>query len=728
MSDNCARKRILVVDDDLLMRTMASSTLRHVGHEVVEVDNGLAALEAFEQGVFDLLLLDVVMPGIDGYEVCARIRRHPAGQHMPILMLTGLDDTDAIGLAYGAGATDFISKPINWALLSYRVRYALRAGEAIDAERRSRENLERAQRMANMGNWEMRTQDGALTCSPELVALLRGKSDPIAPANAEAFLQIVVEADRARVRAAREAALEKGIAYQLSFELLRADGTARSVYEQAAPTMDGAGRQAGVVGIVQDVTDRLEAESRISRLAHYDSLTGLANRAFFGLLGAPVLERAARAGGECALLHIDMDRFKSVNDALSHSGGDDVLRVLAKRVQSTTRASDTAAVGNTSSESVVARVGANAFTLLLSDVHGDRGAAKVAQRILDLISRPIQVGERSFVLTASVGIAMFPRDARDLDGLVRCAEQAVYAAKGGGRKQYRFFDEAMHAAAREQLDRESDLRRAIAVGQLRLHYQPKFDAASGQVCGAEALVRWLHPERGLVPPGDFIPLAESTGLILPLTSWVLQTVCADLMRRRLAGLPEWPVAVNLAAASFGHDDLLNELDSLLLRYGLEAGCLTLEVTESMLMQDVEEAVRRLRELHDRGFALSLDDFGTGYSSLSYLKRFPIDELKIDRSFVADVTRGGRDASLTASIIALAQGLGLSVVAEGVETDDQQRFLTAHGCTKLQGFLLGRPMPGEAFDALLRAQRDGPQIDSPAPDAGRAVPGTPYMPA
>jgi diguanylate cyclase (GGDEF)-like protein len=486
----------------------------------------------------------------------------------------------------------------------------------------------------------------------------------------------------------------------MTFAVRRPDGERRIVYEQAAARFDALGVTFAVDGITQDITDRAEAEQRIRQLARYDMLTGLPNRWFFAETVTPAMQRARRLGTQCALLHVDMDRFKSVNDALGRAGGDAVLRIIAERIAGVVRVSDLASAGTAGADGFVARFGANAFTVMLLDVGADPDVARVAQRLLDAIEVPLQIDGRELVLSASVGIAMFPRDGEGEVELSRSAEQALYAAKSCGRKQYRFFDEAMHAAASAQLARESELRQAIAQGQLCLHYQPKVNASDGRIVGAEALVRWIHPQRGLIPPGDFIPLAEQSGLIMPLTRWVLDAACADQRRRLDAGLATVPIAVNLAASNFAHDRLLDDLEALLSGYGLGTGWLTLEVTESMLMADIEQAVQRLEALHRRGFTLSLDDFGTGYSSLNYLKRFPIDELKIDRSFIADVASGGRDGALAASIIALAKGLGLSVVAEGVENESQRRFLLAHGCATHQGYHFSRPVPTQAFDGLL----------------------------
>ena len=692
--------RVLLVDDDPLLRSMAARTLRHAGFEVSEAEDGSSALSLFAASSFDLLLLDVMMPDMDGYEVCMRVRATPQGARVPILMLTGLNDSASISLAYEAGATDFIAKPINWTLLTHRVRYSLRAGAAVELAIRSRNRLERAQQLASMGSWEIAADGSAFECSPELAQVFAAPAEAVAEATAESFLSRVLASDRARVQSARQVAQQHGTPYQLTFGIQRFDGGIRTVFEQAVPVFDAAGRLLRVEGITQDVTERTAAEARINRLANYDALTGLPNRQFFVELTGPALERSARLGTSCALLHVDLDRFKRVNDAVGHAGGDAALRVIAERLQTSVRTSDIMSAGSPSCDSVIARVGANGFTLLLVDAGSHQQIALVAERLLRAVAQPLTMGNTDWVLTASIGIATFPRDATDAHGLQRCAEQALYVAKSAGRAQHRFFDETMNALASARLARESELRHAIAGGQLRLHYQPKIDAASGLITGAEALVRWQHPLNGLVPPLAFIALAEESGMILPLTDWVLETAAADLRRRADKGLPALPVSVNLASPSFDQQGLPAQLDALLERHRLAATSFVLEVTESLLMADVERAIVQLNELRARGFHVSLDDFGTGYSSLSYLKRFPIDELKIDRSFVTDVHRGGRDSAIATSVIALGREFGLRVVAEGVETAAQSAFLLAHGCPHQQGYLFYRPMSGPDFDALL----------------------------
>jgi diguanylate cyclase (GGDEF)-like protein len=699
MKDEREPSHLLIVDDDMLLRGMAAKTLRHAGFNVSDAVSGEDALAQFAERPYDLVLLDLTMPGLDGY--ARRIRAMAHGAQVPILILTGLNDTEAIELAYSHDATDFITKPINWTLLSHRVRYALRASLAAEATRRSRECLARAQSLAGMGNWAM-FPDGRMECSTELLRMFDASVDASRCGTADAFLQRVVMHDRDRVGAARSQLAEQGTPYGMEFRIGRSDGAVRTVFEQAARIQNDHGGPTTIEGITQDITERVQARERITELAHYDGTTGLPNRQFFAELAGPSLERAARSGTGCAVLHVDIDRFMGVNDAFGRSQGDAVLKTLAERLCHWIRGSDLTSLGRAPADrAVLARVGGNAFTVLISDLVGKEQAAIVAQRLLKAIGQPIIVESQSLVLTASIGIAFFPNDAKDLPGLTRCAEQAVHAAKGAGRAQHRFFDEQMNAHAASRLLREADLRRGIAHNELRLHFQPKVNARSGAIVGAEALVRWQHAERGLVPPGEFIALAEETGLIQPLTDWVLESACRCLREWADAGLPSVPLSVNLAASSLADMSLAAKLSTLTQRFGLAPESLMLEMTETMLMRDVESGVALLEALRAKGFGLSLDDFGTGYSSLGYLKRFPIDELKIDRTFVTDAARGGRAGALASAIIALGRELGLQVVAEGVETSEQSAFLLSRGCKMQQGYLFSKPVPEEAYARLLR---------------------------
>jgi diguanylate cyclase (GGDEF)-like protein len=707
--------RLLLVDDDPLLREMATRTLRHAGFDVDEAASGEAALQRFEGRRHALVLLDVVMEGIDGFETCRALRARPDGAHLPIVMLTGLDDSASLEQAFGAGATDFITKPISWALLAHRVRHVLRAGRMQEEAARHRASLARTQAMARLGGWEMSADGRTLRGSAELAGLY-GKAAPTPgsehPMTAEQMLGFVVSADRPRVAEARRAA-RGGRGYQLVFEIALADGSRRTLFEQAEPRLAADGSVLAVEGVAQDITDRIEAERRIRHLARHDQLTTLPNRAFFLQLAETALARAERSGRSCAVLQIDLDRFKAVNDALGRSAGDEVLRVVAGRIQQGTRRGDLAgdqrAPGETSDTGegaeLVARVGGNAFTLLLAGVADERDAAAVAARLSERIATPIVVhgvpAAREIELTCSIGIALYPRDGTGIETLTRHAEQALYTAKTAGRGQFRFFDEGIRATAQHRLELEQDLRRAISGGQLRLALQPKIDAPLRRMVSAEALVRWQHPERGLIVPGEFIPLAEEVGLIVPLGRWVLRETCRLLAGWRSAGLAAVPVAVNMSAAGLLDEQLPGLVDALLAEFGLDPQLLMIEVTESVLVSDFERTVARLAALRAKGLRLALDDFGTGYSSLSYLRRFPIDEIKIDRSFLREAVADRKAGALVSTIITLGRLLDLDVVAEGVETAQESSFLTQQGCAYQQGYYFARPMPPEAFAALLQ---------------------------
>jgi diguanylate cyclase (GGDEF)-like protein len=394
-----------------------------------------------------------------------------------------------------------------------------------------------------------------------------------------------------------------------------------------------------------------------------------------------------------AVLLLDLDRFKVINDSLGHDFGDKLLCALAQRLRQIVREADT-----------VARLGGDEFVILLAEVAEVDDAGLVAAKILRLLAEPHRLDEREITLTASLGVSLFPRDSDDGATLIRNADMAMYRAKRDGRSAFAFYSPEMNRRIRETLDLEGALRQALERDEFRLHYQPKVDLPSGRVIGCEALVRWHHPQRGMVSPADFIPLAEETGLIVPLGTWVLKEACRQARAWQDAGLPALNIAVNLSARQFRKGDLPQLVEEFLRETGLNPSLLELELTESMVMDDPAGAERTMRTLKELGVRLSLDDFGTGYSSLNYLRRFPVDSLKIDRSFIRDVATDPSGASVVTSVIDIAHNLGLTAVAEGVETREQLVFLLGCGCDMLQGFLFSKPLPAEEFADLLREGR------------------------
>lgn len=426
------------------------------------------------------------------------------------------------------------------------------------------------------------------------------------------------------------------------------------------------------------------ANEELTQLALHDTLTGLPNRILLADRISQAMAKVAEQGGCFSLMFIDLDGFKPVNDAFGHHVGDRLLREVALRLREQLRSQDT-----------LARIGGDEFVLLVRLTEPD-DAPQVATRQVSLLAKSFRVDEHDLQISASIGIALYPGNGQTAEELLMNADAAMYHAKGGGKNGYSFFDVSMNTNARKQLQLLQDLRQALEHNQFRLHYQPKFDASNGKPVGAEALLRWEHPQQGLLQPDDFIELAEKTGLIIPIGEWVLNEACRQMRIWFDQGYSHWRIAVNLSALQFCYSGLVDSVVSALERNQLPANSLTLEITETTAMSDADASMTVLQKLSHMGVDLSIDDFGTGYSSLMYLKRLPANELKIDRGFVRDLEHDSDDAAIVSAIVALGQALGLRIVAEGVETDTQQSFLTTLGCDSLQGFLLGQPLPAEQF--------------------------------
>ena len=697
------RPRVLLVDDDDVNLLLTAHALGERGFEVLEARGGEQALMLLAERAPDVVVLDALMPGLDGFETCARLRLRPGCEALPVLMLTGLDDEASISRAYEAGATDFFVKSTQWSLLAGRLLHLLRASRTRLELESSKAKLARAQDLARMGSFDWRIRGGAPVISTEGLRVL-GLSAGVVFNLRRALRLVPTDARGDLVSVLRERLrLASPLAADMPVSL--ADNKQRIVHVEAEPEFDKDGQLLGYSGFVQDVTDRRLAEDRIRHLAHFDTLTGLPNRTQLNLRAECALEHARRMGHEVAVLLIDLDRFKVINDTLGHAAGDELLMEVARRLRSSVRHSDKEielsldSMGSRSHRMLeaVGRYGGDEFVALLPEVADERDAQRVAHRILELLKAPIFVGGQECFVTASIGIALFPRDGASVTDLMRSSDVAMYAAKARGPNAHELYSPMLAGKGREKIELESALHKAIERNELVLHYQPKVDARSVRMVGVEALMRWRR-NGVLVSPGEFIPLAEETGLIVPLSEWALREAARQgRVWRDAFGFAE-SIAVNLPNRMFERSDLVDLVHQIVTEEGVPHNAIEIEITEGGVMKDAGNVHMTLHRLHEMGVEISIDDFGTGYSNLSYLAKMRISELKIDRSFVNELGLTPKSSDIVTAIIALGRALGLRVVAEGVETLRQMEVLQRLGCRLMQGFLFSRPLPAVEVEA------------------------------
>jgi diguanylate cyclase (GGDEF)-like protein/PAS domain S-box-containing protein len=702
----------LVADDDVTLRVLAREALEQAGLRVEDAATGREAVEAFQRETPQIVLLDVMMPEMDGFAACAAIRRLPQGTTVPIMIMTGLEDVESIAKAYDAGATDFVTKPWHALILSHRVRYMLRAGQTVDALREKERSLAEAQRIAHIGNWRWDLASNHFTVSDEVYRIL-GLAPSAFPGTIEAYLAAVHHEDRQETDRLLRLAIAQMGPYRHDHRICHPTLGDRIVHEQAEVLREPGGTASRVVGTIQDITDRRQAEAQIHFLAYYDQLTQLPNRQLFQDRVSQALASEKRHANIGAVLLINLDRFQRINDTLGPSSGDDILKEVAQRLLHCIRKTDSVARQHDRHPATLSRLGGDEFTILLTQLSSQQDPSIVAQRILNALSEPYVLQGRTVVMTASIGIALLGSDGDDVNTVLRNADAAMHAAQEKGRNTYQFYSQSMNVALAERLSLETDLRKALERDEFLLYYQPQVDLRRWEVIGVEALIRWRHPERGMVSPLSFIPLAEELGLIGEIGRWVLRTACHQQLTWANHGL-DLSIAVNLSGVQFQQSSLTGSITEVLRETGADPRKLELELTESTAMQHAENAVATFHHLKAMGFRLSIDDFGTGYSSLAYLKRFPIDTIKIDRAFVKDLASESEHAAIAIAIIAMAHGLKLRVLAEGVETQAQLDILRDHHCDAIQGYFFSQPLPAELIEELVKNHRLTRRTSDPGP--------------
>ena len=701
-----AQPEVLLVDDDEVNLLLTALALRERGFKITEAGSGERALQLLHECSPDIIVLDAMMPGgLDGFDTCRTLRRLPGFENVPVLMLTGLDDDASITRAYQAGATDFFVKANQWSLLTGRLHYLLRASRTRIELERSKSKLARAQDLARMGSFDWRRAGSGLLMSPEALRVFG--FGPTEPVSLRVLLRMVPQDDRRVLLRQLHEALRHTSVVTTDLPIVLLDGRQRIIHAEAEPEFNEHGQGAGYSGIMQDVTDRRQAEDKIRQLANFDALTGLPNRRQLIWRAERALEHARRMQHQCALLLIDLDRFKFYNDTLGHGAGDELLVEVGRRLRACVRHSDQVMEGTLESAGLrshraleaVGRLGGDEFVALLPEVADDSDAERVAQRVLEALREPIFVSGQECFVTASVGAAIFPRDGGTVVDLLRNADVAMYSVKAQGKNSAAIYSPQLAGQGREKLELETALHWAIERDELVLHYQPKIDVRAARMVGVEALMRWQRGGK-LVPPGDFIPLAEETGLIVPLSEWALREAARQArLWQDTFGFAD-SIAVNLPSRLFERSDLVEHIHQCVTQFGVPHRVIHLEITEDNLMKELQNVIPSLHRLNEIGVEISIDDFGTGYSSLAYLTTLPISELKIDRSFVRDLGITPQSSAVVTAIIALARSLGLRVVAEGVETLRQMEVLHRLGCSVMQGFLFSRAVSPDELQRWL----------------------------
>lgn len=701
--------KVLVAEDDASTRLWLENALKKLGHEPILARDGHEAwLRVQEEDAPKIVILDWVMPGMDGLDLCRRIRGLPSGDGFAILIVTGRDQPDDLIEVLSAGASDYLAKPINVAQLKTRLliasRNAAEATKRMAAEEALRESEERyalAARAANDGLWDWNLKTDAIYFSPRWKAMLGHREEEIGEEPNEWLGRVHAE-DIDRVWSEINAHLT-GTAehFESEHRLRHADGTYRWMLTRGVAVRDARQHPYRMAGSQTDITERKLAEERLRHNAFHDPLTGLPNRALFMDRLARLIERSkTRSGSVFAVLFLDLDRFKVINDSLGHTIGDQLLMAISRRLEACLRAGDT--VARFGKQKTIARLGGDEFTILLEDLHSEEEAAQIARRIHQELAAPFKLSGREVFTNASVGIAISSGSYDRAEDLLRDADTAMYQAKALGKGRHAIFEPGMREKAVAAMQIENALRGAVEREEFRIHYQPIIDLASGRVSAVEALVRWQHPEQGLVSPAEFLSLADDTGLILPIELMVLREASTQTRawQEKFPRVPPIAANVNFSGRQFSQPDLVERIDRVLAKSGLDPRQLVIEITESSIIQNSDSAALILAELRRRGIRCYLDDFGTGYSSLSYLHRLPLDGIKIDHSFIAQMDGDTQHAEIVETIITLAHRLNIDVTAEGIETGAQLERLRSYGCGHAQGDLICKASDAEAVERFL----------------------------
>jgi diguanylate cyclase (GGDEF)-like protein/PAS domain S-box-containing protein len=691
---------LLIVDDEPLVRKLLKMLLEDQGYLTLTASSGEEALAIVEQQPPDLILLDIMMPGMDGYEVARKLKSDKSMANIPIIMLSALGEHSARILGLEAGAEDFLNKPVESAELWLRVRNLLRLKAFGDYLKSHNLMLEEQLQQRTIDLERFRS---AMDASGDAIFLINRSSMRLIEFNRHACQVMGYSVEELLRKTPADLSDNTIEQLEIMYDQIIAGRSPIEPIETRIRCKDGSyipvemhreayktGDDWIIVGIARDISRRKETDQRLLKMAHYDSLTGLPNRNLFFTTLQMGLTQALLSNWQLAVVTVDLDDFNNVNETWGHLVGDQMLTELGQRLTNCLNVSDT-----------VGRMDGDEFALILMIREGQADPLQTVERVREKLREPFHLAGQLTAMTASIGIALYPNDGDDAHGLIKHANTAMHRAKKIGRDTYRFYTAQMNVEASARQAMEAALRDAVEQHAFELYYQPKIDLADGTVCGLEALLRWPRPGLPNVSPAVFVPILENLGLITQVGKWVITSVCKQIADWQTAGEKPFRVAVNVSGQQIIEGDLIASIQQVLVDHQIDPHWLEIELTESSLMENTSRTIASLKTLQQMGIKVSIDDFGTGYSSLAYLRRFPIDKLKIDIAFIREVTSNPQDAAIAKTIIELAHSLDLQVIAEGVETVEQLAFLTANGCDQVQGYLFSRPLPISELDELLR---------------------------
>jgi diguanylate cyclase (GGDEF)-like protein len=692
----------LLADDDAGIQLTLRALLEQKGFVVTTVNNGVAAVEAVSESEFTIVLLDIRMPQMDGFEACRSIRELDRGKDVPILMLTGQDDTDSIKKAFEMGATDFVAKPINLVLMGFRIDYIVRASNIAEELRKAQQRSRHAQRIANLGHIEWNMDHEMMHCSKGVrEILLLPEQEKFA--HLDHFIDRVHADDKDRVKSAICQSLLTGNALNLEHRVVRPDGSIRFILQISERRSDPALLNRMVVTL-QDITDRIDTEKRMHALAYYDDLTGLPNRSLLIQHLDQILKSAARYKNTTAVIVLSIDKFDKVVESLDHESLENLIKLIAERLKDSCRDSDLLArqpTANHAEERVnyhqlTAKLRSDEYVIVLSEISSPQAASVFLQRLTEQFEKAFQLKDNKVYVTTSAGISLAPFDGHSTNQLIKFAEIAKGFANKEDAGGFRYFKQELNDQVTRNFSLAYDLRKALKQGALEVYYQPKISLHDDSLVGVEALCRWHHPSLGAISPTEFIEIAEEEGLIAELGEWVLRTACDQVLKWRTEWNCDFGVSVNISPRQLLDELAMKRIVEFVKNSPIPNRIVEFELTENALLTNFESSLNILNQFVKMGCGLAIDDFGTGYSSLSYLGKLPAKILKIDQSFIRSIDSDRQYTAIVSGIIKLAHSLGMTVIAEGVETAAQKAMLVQKQCDEIQGHLVSMALSPEEF--------------------------------